>query len=84
MDAIKLAKVELHQLYVDLFYKYDDSNLNEFIVICEHHNEQLPFNWVSHNFDVNPYLLPYLAFNITSHNYGFWIIAEVLMVLMFM
>jgi hypothetical protein len=39
IDAIKSTKVELHKLYVDLFYKYDDSNFNEFIVICEHHSE---------------------------------------------
>jgi len=39
IDAIKSAKVELQKLYVDLFYKYDDSNFNDFIVICEHRNE---------------------------------------------
>jgi uncharacterized CHY-type Zn-finger protein len=67
-----------------IFYKYDDSNFNEFIVICEHCSEQLPFNWVSHNSNVNIYLLPYLAFNNTSHNYGLRITMEVLMVFMFM
>ncbi len=67
---MKSTKAELHQLYADPFCKNDDSTFNEFIVVCEHHNELLPLTWVSHEFDVNLYLLPYLAFNIVGHNYG--------------
>jgi hypothetical protein len=31
-----------------LFCKYKDSAFSEFIVVCEHCNEQLPLVWVAH------------------------------------
>ncbi len=43
IDAVKSVEGELHWLYVDPFYKYGDSTINKFIVICEHRNELLPF-----------------------------------------
>ncbi len=70
IDDMKSTKAELHQLYVDPFCKYDDYAFNEVIVVCEHCSELLPLTWVSHEFDVDLYLLPYLAFNIVGHNYG--------------
>ncbi len=39
IDVMKSIKVELHLFYFHLFCKYDDFDFNEFIVICEHHNE---------------------------------------------
>jgi hypothetical protein len=29
----------------------------------------MPFTWVSHEFDVDMYLLPYMTSNIVGHNY---------------
>jgi hypothetical protein len=71
IDDVKSIEVKLHRLYVDPFCKYDDYAFNEFTVVCEHCSELLPFTWVSHLFDVDLYLLPYLAFNIVGHNYEF-------------
>lgn len=45
LDVTRSTKVKLYQLYVDPFYKYDDSTFNEFTVVCEHHNELLPLTW---------------------------------------
>ncbi len=70
IDDVKSTKAKLHQLYVDPFCKSDDYAFNEFIVVCEHCSELLPLTWVSHEFDVDLYLLPYLAFSIVGHNYG--------------
>jgi hypothetical protein len=67
---VKSTKAKLHQLYVDPFCKYDDYAFNKFTVVCEHRNELFPLTWVSHEFNVDLYLLPYLAFNIIGHNYG--------------
>jgi hypothetical protein len=39
IDVMKSIEVELHLLYFDRFCKYDDFDFNEFIVICQHHNE---------------------------------------------
>jgi hypothetical protein len=68
-DAVKSIEAKLNRFYVDPFCKYDNSTFNEFIVVCEHHSELLPLTWVSHESDVNLYLLLYLAFNIFGHNY---------------
>jgi hypothetical protein len=70
IDDAKSTEAKLHQLYVDPFCKYDDYVFNEFTVVCEHRSELLPLTWVSHEFDVDLYLLPYLEFNIIGHNYG--------------
>jgi hypothetical protein len=67
---VKSTEAELHRLYVDPFCKYDYSIFNNFTAVCEHCSELLPLIWVSHESDVNLYLLPYLAFNIVGHNYG--------------
>jgi hypothetical protein len=71
INVMKSIKAELHRLYVDPFCKYDDSAFNKFNVVCEHYSELLPVTWVSHGFDVDMYLLPYLAFSIVGHNYEF-------------
>jgi hypothetical protein len=71
IDAVKSVEAKLHQLYVDFFCEYGDFTINKFTVICEHCSELLHFTWVSHEFDVDLYLLPYLAFNIVGHNYRF-------------
>jgi hypothetical protein len=42
IDAMKSAKDELHQLYVDPFCKYDNFAFNKFIDVCEHCNELMP------------------------------------------
>jgi hypothetical protein len=68
-DVVKANEAKLHQLYVDPFCKCDNSTFNEFTTICEHRSELLALIWVSHEFDADLYLLPYLAFNIVSHNY---------------
>jgi hypothetical protein len=39
IDVMKSIEVESHLLYFDPFCKDDDFDFNEFIVICEHHNE---------------------------------------------
>jgi hypothetical protein len=66
---MKSTKAKLHRLYVDPFCKYDNYTFDEFIVVCEHRSALLPLTWVSHEFDVNLYLLSYLAYNIVGHNY---------------
>jgi hypothetical protein len=48
LDTVKLAEVELYQLYVNPFYKYDDLAFNEFLVVHEQCNELLSFTWASH------------------------------------
>jgi hypothetical protein len=52
---VKSTKVKLYWFYVNPFYKYDDYAFNGSINISEHRNEQLPFTWISHDFDVNFY-----------------------------
>jgi len=42
IDVVKSIEAELHQLYVDHFYKYDDYAFNEFTIVYEHHSELLP------------------------------------------
>jgi hypothetical protein len=69
IDGVKSTEAKLHWLYVDPFCKFDDYACNEFTIVCEHRSELLPLIWVSHEFDVFLYLLPYLVFNITGHNY---------------
>jgi hypothetical protein len=36
INVVKSAKAKLHRLYIDPFFKYDDSIFNEFIIVCEH------------------------------------------------
>jgi len=43
LDVMRSTKVKLYRLYVNPFYNHDDSTFNEFTVVCEHHNELLPF-----------------------------------------
>jgi hypothetical protein len=42
LDIMKLAEVELYQLYVDPLCKYDDLAFNDFLVVHEQCNELLP------------------------------------------
>ncbi len=67
---MKLTKAELYQLYVNPFYKYDDSIFNEFFVVHEQCTELLPLTWASHEPPTYLYVPLYLAFNIIGQQYG--------------
>jgi hypothetical protein len=83
INVMKAIKTELHRLYVDPFFKYDDSAFNKFNVFCEHYNELLP----SLGFHMSLMLICtcchtwHLALLATTTNS---ITLEVLMVFMFM
>jgi hypothetical protein len=71
LDVMRSTKVKLYRLYVNPLYKYDYSTFNEFIVVCEHHNELLSLMWASHEPLIDLYMPPlYLAFNIVGQSYG--------------
>ncbi len=82
IDAMKSIEVELRKLQVDPFCKYDNFSFNEFITVYEHCSEQLPLTQVSHDYDVDFYLLPHYV-SIAIIIMGS-ITIEVLMVFMFM
>jgi hypothetical protein len=69
-DMVRSIEAKIYWLYVDPFYKYEDFAFFEFIVICEHYNEQLPLVWVTHENETNFYCLPFLAFDIGDQKYG--------------
>jgi len=83
-NMVKSTKVKLYWFYVNPFYKYDDYAFNGSINISEHWNEQLPFIWISHDFDVNLYFFCYTWHSTLVVKIMGSINVKVLMVFMFM
>ncbi len=63
---LTLTQVKIYRLYVNPFYKYNYFTFSKFIVICEHHNEQLSLVWVAYE---NEAYLYYLPFDIGDQKY---------------
>ncbi len=63
---MKSTKVELYQLYVNVFCKYDDPTFNEFSTVHEYCSDLMSFTWASHEPPADLYVPSYLTFNIAS------------------